>query len=291
MMRYIYILLALVTLPLQAGKIAIIIDDVGDNRTLAMRSLALDPNVALSVLPHTPFSHEVSQLATSRGMEVMLHQPMESITNNHLLGPGRILNSMTETELKRTLNENLDDYPDVVGVNNHMGSLMTQDPRRMAWVMSVLTSRGKFYIDSKTSPNSQAAHVAQNWHVPNMTRHIFLDHLDDYAAIGRQFEKLMDIAKRYGHAIAIGHPRVNTLAYLETQIPQLAAQGIELVKITELINAYYRPDYPMLPNPQCYPELEDSLEKTSLRQKITKHRCQNRHRDNTKDSYEKYTSH
>ena len=290
-MRYFLLLIVLLSLPTQAGKIAIIIDDVGDNRTLSMRSLSLDKKVALSVLPHTPFSHEVSRLATSRGMEVMLHQPMESIDNNHLLGPGRLLNSMSETELKRTLNENLDDYPDVIGVNNHMGSLMTQDPRRMGWIMSVLTSRGKFYIDSKTSPDSQAAHVAQNWHVPNMTRHIFLDHVDDYQAIALQFERLMTLAKRYGHAIAIGHPRINTLAYLEAQIPKLAEHEIELVKITDLVNVYYRPDYPMLPNPQCYPEQDDNMNKTSLRQKITRHRCQSRNRDTTKDLYEKYTTH
>ena len=262
------LLFLLLSAPAQAAKIAIIIDDVGDNRKLAMRSLALDNNVALSVLPHTPFSHEISKLATERGMEIMLHQPMESQLNNHLLGPGRLLNSMTEAEVKRTLNENLDDYPYAIGVNNHMGSLMTQDTRRMAWIMSVLTKRGKFYIDSKTSPGSVAADVAQNWHVPNMTRHIFLDHIDDYAAIERQFTRLISVAKRFGHAIAIGHPRPNTLAYLESVIPTLASADIELVKI------YYRPDYPMLPNPQCYPEQDSESEKTSLRQKITQHRCQ-----------------
>ena len=264
---------------LYAAKIAIIIDDVGDNRRLAMRTMALDNNIAISLLPHTPFSHEVARLAKEKDMEVMLHQPMESLTNNHLLGPGQLLNTMTEAEVKRTLNENLDDYPEVIGVNNHMGSLMTQDTRRMAWVMSVLTKRGKFYIDSKTSPGSVAADVAQNWHVPNMTRHVFLDHIDSYGAIARQLEQTIRVAKRFGHAVAIGHPRPNTLAVLEDAIPTLKAQNIELVKISELVNRHYRPDYPMLPNPQCYPAEEDNLQKTSLRQKITQQRCQDQQFD------------
>ena len=269
------LLIMLLSWPLSAAKIAIIIDDVGDNRALALRTLALHKHVALSVLPHTPFSHEVSKLAAQQGVEVMLHQPMESMHSNHLLGPGRLLNTMSEAELKVTLNENLDDYPHVIGINNHMGSLMTQDSKRMAWIMSVLTKRGKFYIDSKTSSDSVAADVAQNWHVPNMSRHVFLDHVDDYHAIANQFERLLDVAKRYGHAIAIGHPRQNTLAYLEAALPTLEAQQVELVKISDLVNAYYRPDYPMLPNPQCYPEQDRHLQRTSLRQKITHHRCQN----------------
>ena len=274
-MRSLLLLLVLLSLPLQAAKIAIIIDDVGDNRALGMRTMALHNHVAISILPHTPFSQEITKLAVSQNVEVMLHQPMESLFNNHLLGPGRLLNSMTEAELKRTLIENLDDYPDVIGINNHMGSLMTQDPRRMAWVMSVLTSRGKFYIDSRTSAKSVASDVAQNWHVPNMSRHVFLDHVDDYEAIANQFERLLSVARRHGHAIAIGHPKLNTLTFLENAIPTLAAQNIELVKISDLVKLYYRPDYPMLPNPQCYPEQATHSTQSALREKIAVHRCQN----------------
>jgi polysaccharide deacetylase 2 family uncharacterized protein YibQ len=259
---------------LHAASVSIIIDDVGDNRKLALRSLNLHPAVALSVLPHTPFSQEIATLAAESGNDIMLHQPMESHSNNHLLGPGPLLTSMDRDQLTATLRANLDSLPQAIGINNHMGSKLTEDTERMAWIMSVLISRGKFFIDSRTSAESNASDTAQLWHVPNMTRHVFLDHHDDIDFIAGQFERLIGLAKRHGHAIAIGHPKVNTLSYLEYAIPMLAQHGITLTPIREQVFMQYQPDFPPIPNALCYQQDDHQAQVQSLTQRIADYRCQ-----------------
>lgn len=229
------LLLILASLKTHAATISIIIDDVGDNRHLALRSLNLDKRVALSILPHTPFSQEIAHLALDQGNDILLHQPMESYRDNHLLGPGPLLKSMDKDQITKTLTKNLDAIPGVIGINNHMGSRLTEDPQKMAWVMSVLTRQNKFFIDSKTSARSVASKLANEWQVPNVSRHIFLDHSDNPKAIEIQFKRLIKHAEKYGHAVAIGHPKVNTLAYLEQVLPGLAKNGIELIPITETL--------------------------------------------------------
>ena len=284
-MKWLLTLCLMLASGLQAASISIIIDDVGDNQRLALRSLQLHPDIALSILPHTPFSQEIALLASKSGNDIMLHQPMESYSNNHLLGPGPLLTSMARDQLTDTLRANLDALPQAIGINNHMGSKLTEDPERMSWIMSVLISRGKFFIDSKTSAISAAANTAQRWHVPNMSRHVFLDHVDDIDFVAMQFKRLIALAKRHGHAVAIGHPKPNTLAYLEQVIPNLADWGVQLTPIREQVFMQYQPDYPPLPNALCYQqegfqEGHQSMTQ-SLAQRIANYRCHNQGNLNT----------
>jgi len=50
-----------------------------------------------------------------------------------------------------------------------------------------------------------------------------------------QFRRLLEIARREGTALAIGHPYPATLAVLEEQLSQLADQGIQLLPVSRLI--------------------------------------------------------
>ncbi len=215
--------------------ISIIIDDVGDNKRLGYQAAELPAAVALSILPHTPYSKEIATFGYNRGMDIMLHQPMESMENNHLLGPGALLQHMNRQDFVKTLENNLNAIPYVVGINNHMGSLLTTDIEKMSWLMVELNYRNIFFIDSRTTNNTVADKTAQYWQSPAMSRRIFLDHIDDLEAIARQFELLLKQAKKYGHAIAIGHPRINTLKLLEMRLPDISKEGFSLVSPSELI--------------------------------------------------------
>lgn len=209
--------------------ISIIIDDVGDSKRLGYRAAELDESVALSILPHTPFSQEIAAYGHNRGMEILLHQPMESLENIRLLGPGALLQDMDRQQFARTLEENINAVPFVIGINNHMGSLLTTDYEKMNWLMAELKLRDIFFIDSRTTTRTIAFKTARYWQLPAMSRKIFLDHNDEPEAIAEQYEQLLKIAKKYGHAIAIGHPRENTLKFLEVALPGLSDQGIRLV--------------------------------------------------------------
>ena len=223
--------------PLQPKPhIALIIDDIGDNLRLGLRAVRLPGNVTCAFLPHTTYARQLAVAAHKRSKEVMLHLPMES-EEGKALGPGGLTLNMTRAEFIRTIDSDLKAIPYVSGINNHMGSLITQHPGDMLWLMQEINRHGDlFFVDSRTTEFTVAQQVAQEAGVPNLRRNVFLDNDQHPAAIAAQFSRLIALAKHRGSAVAIGHPHPNTLRFLEKQLPHLSDEGIELVSISELIS-------------------------------------------------------
>ena len=215
--------------------ISVIIDDVGDSKLLGLRAANLPNEVALSILPHTPFSQSIAKYGHNRGMDILLHQPMESKANVRLLGPGALFLKMNRQQFSTILEDNINAVPFVIGINNHMGSLLTEDHQKMNWLMSDLKARGMFFIDSRTTAKSIAQKTAQHWQIPTIGRKVFLDHEDDPKAIAIQFQRLIRLAKKYGHAIAIGHPRKNTLNFLEQNLNNLTDSGVTIISPSNIM--------------------------------------------------------
>lgn len=217
-------------------RISIIIDDMGNRLREGREAIALPGKLTYAILPHTTFSKRLATAAHDANKEVMLHQPMEAMSDNHLLGEGGITLDMTQSDIERTLRRNLASVPHSVGINNHMGSLMTRHPGNMAWLMDVLKRRGNLYfIDSKTTPESIADRVAAEHQVPHSTRNVFLDHDTHPEAIKGQFARLIQQAKLTGSAIGIGHPHPETIAVLQELLPGLEQQEVKLVPVSEMI--------------------------------------------------------
>jgi len=225
------------------AKITVIIDDVGDSHLLGLRAAKLPSAVALSILPHTPFSAEIAEIGHSRGMNILLHQPMESVDNVGLLGPGALLGTMERQEFAETLENNLHAVPYVIGINNHMGSLLTSNNEKMNWLMSELKQRDIFFVDSRTTTKTVAASTAEQWQIPTLSRKVFLDHYDDPELIAEQFQRLLHLAEIHGHAIAIGHPRKNTLMFLERELgnggEKSGAGRYQLVSLSDAMQSEY----------------------------------------------------
>ncbi|MCW8918174.1 MAG: divergent polysaccharide deacetylase family protein [Gammaproteobacteria bacterium] len=214
---------------------ALIIDDLGDRLNEGLRAIALPGQVTYSILPQTPFSARFAELAHSLGKEVMLHQPMQSLSGA-AMGPGGLSLHMTHNAFVRTLHANLASVPHARGVNNHMGSLLTRHPGQMAWLMDALQQRGDlFFVDSTTSSQTVALKVAIEHRLPSLRRNIFLDHEPDEAAIRRQFARFIGQAKAVGFSLAIAHPYPETLRVLELLLPTLEGQGVALHPVSQLI--------------------------------------------------------
>ncbi|MEW8000924.1 MAG: divergent polysaccharide deacetylase family protein [Candidatus Thiodiazotropha endolucinida] len=216
-------------------KIALIIDDLGNQKDAGERALALPGAVTYSFLPQTPFAWQLAIKAHASNKEVMLHQPMES-DNGNPLGNGALTLTMSRERFIHTLQRNLASVPYVAGVNNHMGSLLTRDPTAMRWLMSELRVSGLYFIDSRTTDATVAERVAGKNLIAASRRHVFLDNTPEEVEIRRQLDKLLVKARSQGHAIGIAHPYPKTLAVLQEELPKLKLQGIELVPVSELIN-------------------------------------------------------
>jgi uncharacterized protein len=134
--------------------------------------------------------------------------------------------------------------PHAIGVNNHEGSRLTQDARSMDWLMQALKHNGRlFFLDSRTSPKSIAYETARDQGIPALKRDVFLDNVASRRAVNRRFDELLSIARRRGHALAIGHPYPATIEVLQWRLAELDSAEFEVVSPAELLPA---PPLPLL---------------------------------------------
>lgn len=218
------------------GKLVLIIDDVGYNKH-DIDAINLEGPITYAVLPHTPFAQEYAQYATSLNKEVMLHIPMEALSGK-ALGPAALTSNMDQRQIEQVLTRALNEIPYAIGVNNHMGSLLTQKSSSMKWVMGFLKRHDLFFVDSKTTRFSLAKEQADKAGVINFHRNVFIDNDLSPQAMKKQFRQLIRIAQKYRRAIGIAHPYPETIAFLKRELPLLAQQGVKLTPISELITPY-----------------------------------------------------
>ena len=186
--------------------LTLIIDDLGQSPARDARTLALPGPVTLAIMPDTPHATAFARQAHKAGKTVILHMPMDPATG-----------------------------PYASGINNHMGSRMTAQPLPMAWLMGELQRRHLFFVDSRTSAATVAAAKAQEQGLASLSRDVFLDDVRTPEAIAGQLRIAVELARRQGSAVLIGHPYPQTLEVLERELPRLKAQGIEWVEIHQMI--------------------------------------------------------
>lgn len=217
-------------------QLAIIIDDLGNQRRLGLEALQLPGPVAMAFLPHTPFARELAGRAHTLGKEVLLHLPMQAALDTQSLGPGGVTLDHTRHQFAQLLDANLQSVPHVSGVNNHMGSLLTRHPGHMGWLMEELKQRHPmFFIDSFTTHHSVALRLAREFEVPALKRDVFLDRVLTPVAMEREMNRLKSLVREQGFGIGIGHPHRLTLEFLAEQLPVLEAEGFSLVPLRDLL--------------------------------------------------------
>lgn len=215
-------------------RIAIIIDDIGYDKKITLAISELNPEITFSVLPFSPFGKVLSEKLHKKGLQLMLHLPMEPIEYPDIdPGPGAILLNMTPDDLLEQLRKNIDDVSYIAGVNNHMGSKLTAQSDQMNQIFTILKKENLFFIDSRTSAESKSRASARLLQLKFAQRDVFLDNIQDTGYITGQLKELIHLAKQHGTAIGIGHPYKATLETLEKELPKLSNQ-IRIVRAGDL---------------------------------------------------------
>jgi polysaccharide deacetylase 2 family uncharacterized protein YibQ len=214
--------------------IAVVIDDMGFNRRAAAVLNRLPGPLTLAFLPYATKLDEQSRAARAAGHELLVHVPMEP-RGQESPGPNALTSQLDSAELISRLRTQLRSFRGFVGINNHMGSLLTADPGRMTILMAELRRQGLLFLDSRTTSQSVAAREAARIGVPHALRDVFIDHNLDRASVLRALERVARIALDQGHAVAIGHPHDVTIAALEAWLPTLEARNIALVPISAIV--------------------------------------------------------
>ena len=216
-------------------KVAFIIDDLGYETEVAKKIMELEFPIALSILPFLQYSEFIAEEGKKNNKEIMLHLPMEPSNCSVNPGPGAIKSYMSEEEIRLAVRECILDFPYAIGVNNHMGSKITEDREIMEIVLEEIKGYNLFFIDSITTKDSIAYEVAQEMGIKTAVRSVFLDNKNDMEYIKGQMLEVQETALREGEAIAIGHSRINTYYVLKRLIPELIRAGIEIVPVSELV--------------------------------------------------------
>lgn len=235
----------LLSSPVYAGKLSIVIDDFGYRPAQENQVLQMPAAISVAVLPNAPHAREMATKAHQRGHEVLIHLPMAPLSKQPL-EKDTLRPDMPPEEIARIIRDAAANVPFAMGLNNHMGSAMTSSLPGMQKVMQVLDHYNFYFLDSMTIANSQSTRAAAGTRVKVIKRRVFLDDTQNEADIRSQFTRAVRLAQRDGSAIAIGHPHPATVRVLQQMLPTLPAD-ITLVRPSQLLNEPQRVNNTPLP--------------------------------------------
>lgn len=217
------------------ARIALVIDDFGyTTDDLVEKFIDMDIPLTVSVIPSLRHSKDLVEQAAGKGKQAILHLPMEAEAFTSEVAP--VLTSMSSAEIASLVERYLEETPGVRGVNNHLGSIATQDARVMEAVLGVLAPRRLFFLDSLTSNKSIAYTTAKSLGVPAARNDLFIDaDTENRGDIEARLDRLAALARTRGYAIGIGHPRPWTYDAIRAWRERLEGSGVELVLLSQLV--------------------------------------------------------
>lgn len=226
---------AVITLvPPDRKLIAVVIDDMGLDRARSARAVALPAPLTLAFLPYARNFETQMAEARARGHEILVHVPMQP-SGTEDPGPGALTLALGDAEIRRRLSAALDRADLAVGINNHMGSRFTVEREAMQPVLEELKARGLLFLDSRTAGATVGPTLARDIGVPSAARDVFLDNDPSPDAVRARLEETETIARRHGHAVAIGHPHDGTLEALGAWLDEVRRRGFALVPVSTIV--------------------------------------------------------
>jgi polysaccharide deacetylase 2 family uncharacterized protein YibQ len=227
--------------PEHKGSIVYVIDDAGNNLGELGPFLRFPGALTVAVLPGLPHSAQAARMVREAGKEVFLHQPMEALGGANP-GPGAIYLGMSAVEVRAVLEKNVREIGPVTGMNNHQGSLVTQDEEIMKTVLEFCRENKLYFLDSRTTADTVAPKIAREAGVKIAERNIFLDNERDRTAIEGYLEQGLGIARKKSIAVMIGHTWSPELAgTLTDNYAVLSAQGYTFLTVSEMMEGKNAP--------------------------------------------------
>lgn len=215
-------------------KLVLVIDDLGASESAVRQLLALDYPVTCAFWPHGAHTRSGALAAHARGREILVHQPMEPVGYPKVKpGPNVLLTGMSESRIRRIVENSIAAVPHAAGLNNHMGSRFTQRADGVNVVIRVLREQGLFMLDSLTHKNSVFASQGRRMGIKRYRRDVFLDTVPSRGKVLEELRRAERIALFTGQAVAIGHPLPETLAALKDW-QRLRNKDVRIVKLRDL---------------------------------------------------------
>ena len=174
-----------------------------------------------AIIPGSLYGKKLAAFAQQENKEIILHLPLQASSIKAPSEENTLNELMDENQLGAKTAAMLSEFKNIRGINNHMGSHLTQFDYFMRPILeSVKTYQSKlFFLDSRTSPKSVAYAEAIKSGLNAISRDVFLDNEhENKESIHLQFQIWLQIARERGSSVAIGHPHTGTIEYLKNNI-------------------------------------------------------------------------
>jgi len=211
-------------------KLVIIIDDIS-SKSQIRRIRALDMKLTPSIFPPSEISMSSHKLA--QGLKhYMIHLPMQSGSKRFNSQHKTLMLTDSTQKIEARVAEIRSLFPTARYINSHTGSVFTDNYEAMDILYKALRKQGFIFVDSLTTASSKVGKIAHHYGDRYISRDIFIDNQLNLSSIRRQLKKAVNVAKRKGYAIAIGHPHKVTMRALGAADDILSE--VNLVYIDEL---------------------------------------------------------
>lgn len=178
------------------NKLALVIDDIGYHSKEDAAVLAMPTAVSVAIIPSAPYARARNQEAHAQGRDVLIHLPMQPMSNIKIEDGGLHL-GMSASQVAQRVDTAKQIVSHAIGMNNHMGSAATADRPLMTALMQALRERQLFFLDNRTIGRSVATAAAKEQGVKALERHIFLDDSDKFDDVQRQFQAAVRYAQKH----------------------------------------------------------------------------------------------
>ncbi len=212
-------------------RVAIVIDDLGNNFLIEKEIDEIEINLTLAVLPFRDDTQKSLSFFRDK-QEIILHLPLDPVSPKHR-EENMITVDMKEEEIKSKFQAALSEMPFVEGLNNHKGSLFTSKKELMETLLREVKKEDLFFVDSFTIGSSLGYRLAKDMEIKTAKRDVFLDNSRDKEDIKNKLYKVVALAEEKGEATAIGHAFPETIKVLKEQAPTLKDR-VQFVHISEL---------------------------------------------------------
>lgn len=217
-----------------AVRLAIVIDDMGEDAGLARELAKLGVPIAFSIWPDSGRRAEVLKIGKDAGREIFIHLPMQPKGYPKVApGPHALLVNMTAEQIAGAVHRAAKRVPGALAINNHMGSEFTESTYGMRAALAAMKAEGLYFLDSRTTAKSVGIAEAKRLGMRVHQRDVFLDNELSVPAIVKQLQKAEAAARQRGHAIAIGHPHRETVAALRAWLKSKDA-SVQVVTVSSL---------------------------------------------------------
>jgi len=208
-------------------KLVIIIDDVSSAAQMK-RIKDLGMKITPSIFPPSELSMSSHTLAKGT-KNYMIHLPMESGSKQFNKQYKTLITTFSKEQISTRVKELRKLFPNAKYVNNHTGSVFTDDYTAMHTLYKALKEEGFVFVDSRTIGSTKVRKIAHEFGDAYVARDIFIDNEHKVPYIHKQLKQAVKTAKKKGYAVAIGHPHKVTMKALKSAAHIL--KDVELVYI------------------------------------------------------------